>query len=175
MNEIIEADQMAEMSRDLVPSNDPILSEVMPKFDFADPTIDPLELAHILAQSCLKHGGIGLSANQIGLRIRAFIVQANPMICMINPNIVGTSDDVTTDEEGCLSYPNLILKKKRFDVIRIRYAMPNADIVTNRYEGMTARIIQHEMDHMNGVLFTDGVSKLKLEMARKKKAKLERT
>jgi len=162
------------LARELVPNIDPILSEVMPKFDFLAPSIDPTELAHILAQSCLKHDGLGLSSNQIGLRQRAFIIKANPMICMINPNIVSSSDGMTTDEEGCLSYPNLLLKKKRYNVIRVRYATPNGDIQTEKFERLTARIIQHEMDHLNGILFTDGVSRIKLEMAMKKKLKLEK-
>jgi peptide deformylase len=159
--------------RDLVRNTDPILSEEMPKYDFADDDAIPhaTELAHTLAQSCIHHDGLGLSANQLGLRVRAFIMTATPMICMFNPVIVGESEATTTDDEGCLSYPGLILKIKRFDVIRVRYAKPNADIVTERYEGMTARIIQHEVDHLNGILFPDKVSKLKMEILRKKMKK----
>jgi len=146
----------------------------MPKFDFADPPMEPGELAHTLAQSCLKHNGLALSANQIGLRIRAFIIKATPMICMINPNIVGESTNLTEDDEGCLSHPGLVLKVNRSDVIRVRFANPSGEIDTNRYEGITCRIIQHEVDHLNGILFTSNVSRLKLEMARKKARKAGR-
>lgn len=163
-----------DLAKDLVPGTDQILREEIPKFDFANPPIDPIELAHILAQSCLKYKGLGLSAPQIGLRHRACIINANPMICMINPNIVGMSEQVDVDEEGCLSFPNLVVKVKRHRVIRVRYAMPNADIKTERFEGMTARIIQHEVDHLNGILFTNRASPIHVEQARKRKRRLEK-
>jgi peptide deformylase len=161
-----------DLAKPLVPASDPILREVMPKFDFKEPIIDPTGLAHILAQSCLKYNGIGLSAPQIGLRYRACIIKASPMICMFNPNIVGESESKTDGEEGCLTFPNLIIKVKRSDVIRVRYAMPNGEIKTDRFEGLTSRIVQHEISHLDGKLFVDGLSRLKLEQICKKTNKL---
>ena len=84
--------------KDLVPSDDPILREEMPEFDFLEPPIDPIELAHVLSQNCLYHDGLGLSAPQIGLRYRACVVKSNPMICMINPMILAEGEEVYAEE-----------------------------------------------------------------------------
>lgn len=169
-----EYDQNAEKALPLVPSHDPILTTKLLNFDFQNPEIDPIEVAHTLAQTCLMQNGLGLSCNQIGLPVRAMIIKANPMLCMFNPVIVGRSEATTVDEEGCLSFPGLILKIQRNNVIRVRYARPNGEIVTEKYEGMTSRIIQHETDHLDGVVFTRKVSKLMLDMAQKRAAKLRK-
>jgi len=163
-----------DMTRELVPGNDPILHQETELFDFLNPPIDPLELAHMLAQTCLKHNGLGLAAPQIGLPHRAFIIKANPMICMFNPKIVGESLGEEYMEEGCLSYPNLVIKIKRASVIRVRYTQPNADIKTERFEGMTARIIQHELDHLDGITFQQRATQYHLETAKKRKRRLEK-
>ncbi len=163
-----------ELVRELVPGNDPILKEETPKFDFLDPPMDPIELAHTLAQSCLKYEGLGLSAPQIGLPYRACIIKADPMICMFNPKIVGESMGAEYGEEGCLSFPNLIIKVKRAQVIRVRFTQPNFEVKTERFEGMTARIIQHEMDHLDGITFHTRATSYHLEQAKKSKRKLEK-
>lgn len=163
-----------ELARELVPNTDPILKEEMEQFDVLNPPTDPVELAHTLAQSLLKHEGLGLSAPQIGLPYRACIIKANPMICMINPKIVGESLGAEYGEEGCLSYPNLIIKIKRSQVIRVRYTQPNFEVKTERYEGMTARIIQHEIDHLDGITFQQRATPYHLQVARNKKRKLEK-
>ena len=165
---------MEDKVRELVPGSDPILKEETPKFDFLNPPMDPIELAHILAQTCLKHEALGLSAPQVGLPYRACIIKANPMICMFNPKIVGESMGDEYGEEGCLSYPNLIIKIKRPNVIRVRFTQPNNDIVTERYEGMTARIIQHEIDHLDGITFQQRATHYHLLQAKKRKRKLEK-
>ena len=171
MTEEAEA-EVIDLSRELVKDDNPILREDMPKFDFAEPPIDPIMLAHILAQSVIKHNGIGLAANQIGLRHRAFIMKSTPMICMINPVIVGESDEETIGEEGCLTFPNLIIKVKRSNILRVRFTEPNGNIRTEKYEGMTSRIIQHELDHLDGILFHDRATRYHLEQALKKQKKL---
>jgi peptide deformylase len=163
-----------ELVRELVPSTDPILKEETPNFDFLNPPMDPIELAHTLAQTCLKHNGLGLSAPQIGLPYRACIIKADPMICMFNPKIVGESLGDEYQEEGCLSFPNLIIKIKRAQVIRVRFTQPNNDVRTERYEGMTARIIQHEIDHLDGITFQQRATSYHLMQAKKKKRKLEK-
>lgn len=174
MIEDIEAEE-ANLVRELVPSTDPILREVMPIFDFSNPSMHPAEVAHTLAQTCIDKNGLGLSANQIGLRVRACIIKAEEMLCMFNPTIVDFSTEVESyQEEGCLSFPNLFVKVKRPDIIRVRYTLPNGETVTKRYVGMTSKIIQHEVDHLNGILFIDRAHPMHLEQARAKKKKYDR-
>jgi peptide deformylase len=74
-------------------------------------------------------------------------------------------------DEGCLSYPNLLLKVNRPASIRVRFQDPFGNWITKQFAGMSARVFLHEYDHLLGVDFTDKVSKLKLEMAQKKAKK----
>lgn len=170
----MELQDAGSLARDLVPSDDPILRLETEKFDFSNPPIDPSELAHILAQSCLKHDGLGLSATQIGLPYRACIIKANPMICLFNPKVVGESEDEVYGEEGCLTFPNLVIKIKRPEVVRVRFAQPNGEVVTKTYEGMTARCVQHEIDHLDGILFMDRATLYHYEQAKSRQKKLNR-
>lgn len=153
---------------ELVKSTDPILTTKMEPYDFRAATINPEHLAHILAQNLIVHQGLGLSAPQIGLAYRACVIIGNPIICMINPRIIDVSEKTIELEEGCLSFPGLVLKIKRPEYIKVRYSLPNSETVTQKYVGLTARIIQHEIDHLNGIVFTSHVSPLKLALAKKK-------
>lgn len=157
--------------RDLVSCNDAILREEMPRFDFNEPSEDPHKIAHILAQTMIKNDGLGLSANQVGLRYRVFVVMANPIICCFNPKIVDISEDEITMEEGCLSYPGLFVKIKRPQVIRIRYTRPNGETVTEQYQDLTARVMQHELDHLNGISHLNRANRFHLDQARTKMKK----
>jgi peptide deformylase len=75
-------------------------------------------------------------------------------------------------EEGCLSFPGIVLKVKRSQHIKVRYENIQGETKTNTYTGMTARIIQHECEHLDGEFFFTGLSKLKLQLALKKAKKL---
>ena len=160
--------------RDLVPSSDPILKQVLPRFDFNNPPMDPHELAHILAQTMIKNDGMGLAANQIGLPHRVFVVMADPIICCFNPRIVDVSDDTILMEEGCLSHPGLFVKIKRPQVIRIRYTRPDGETVTEQYQDLTARVMQHELDHLDGICHLSRANSYHLEQAKKTKKLLAR-
>ena len=100
--------------------------------------------------------GLALSAIQIGVPQRMFVmrgtVDKGDFIC-INPRIVRFSDEVITLEEACLSFPGVIIKVKRPRHIRMRFTVPDGNIITQRFTGMTARAVQHEMDHLNGELW----------------------
>lgn len=166
--------QQVDLARELVKADDPILRLETEKFDFSNPPIDPIELSHILAQSCLKYNGLGLSSTQIGLPYRACIISANPMICMFNPTIVAESEDEVYGEEGCLTFPNLIIKIKRPEVIRVRYTQPNGETLTKQYEGLTGRCVQHEIDHLDGILFMDRATLYHYEQAKSRQKKYNR-
>jgi peptide deformylase len=116
----------------------------------------------------ISHGGIGLAANQIGLPYRAFAMASNPILVVFNPLIVDQTSDSIELEEACLSFPNMILKIKRPSIIRVRYTLPNGITETHKFIGITSRIFQHEIDHLNGVLFTDHVGPVSLAMAKAK-------
>lgn len=156
------------MIKEVLNYNSEILKEEIPIFDFNNPSIDPIQLSHDLAETMISSNGMGLAANQIGLRVRAFAIKSNPIIVCFNPKIVAYGDDQVFLEEGCLSSPGLIIKIKRPDVIRLRYTEPNGNILTKKFQGLTARIIQHEVDHLDGIDFRKRALKFHYEQAMNK-------
>lgn len=155
----------------LISSNDPILKTELERFKFDDPPTDPVELAHTLAQSMLAHGGIGLAANQLGLPYRAFAIMGEQIIVCFNPLIVDSSTEMVYLEEGCLSYPGLYVKIKRPRRIKVRYTEPNGNTVTRIFEDMTARVFQHELDHLDGVVHISRANRIHREQAFKQPKK----
>jgi peptide deformylase len=116
--------------------------------------------------------GLGLSANQVGLNLRAFVIGNDDFrMSVFNPEIVSVSSDTTLMEEGCLSFPGVFLKVQRPTTIKVRYQNPKGELVEEDYNGLTARIFLHEYDHMQGITMQSRVSKLKWDMATKKVAK----
>lgn len=159
------------MIHPLVHCNDPILKQEMEKFDFQNPPTDPIQLAKDLAETMIQENGLGLSANQIGLPYRAFAMKAEQIIVCFNPMIVDESTEQLYLEEGCLSFPMLYVKVKRPKKIKVRYTEPNGNVVTRVFDGMTARVFQHELDHLNGIVYTKRANKFHLEQARKRAKK----
>lgn len=157
------------MIHQLVPSNDPILKQELEQFDFSNPPTDPIQLAHDLAESMLAHNGLGLSANQIGLPYRVFAIKAEQILVCFNPKIVDHSDETIYLEEGCLSFPDLYIKVKRPQKIKIRYTEPNGNTVTKLFSGLTARVILHEYDHMQGLTYLQRANRIHIEQAKKNK------
>lgn len=166
------------MILNLVKSNDPILRQKSIPFDFENPPVDPYKLAEDLAETMIANKGVGLSACQVGLPYRVFVVgdytQPNDIVAMFNPKIVNYEGEQVLIEEGCLSFPGMFIKIKRPASIRIRYASPNGVIDTKVFDQIPARIIQHEYDHMDGVLFQRRANTYHLEQAKKQKVKLDK-
>ncbi|NBP01716.1 MAG: peptide deformylase [Proteobacteria bacterium] len=157
----------------LVPENDPILDEVMPEFDFSNPPVDPTFLASQLVETCIYHKGLGLSANQCGLKHRVFVMGAgNEYVAHFNPKIISTSPNTAHMEEGCLSYPFLFVHITRPESIQVEYQDHEGNVKKAIYSGITARCFQHELDHMNGVRYVSKAKPLALKTAKKKKTKL---
>lgn len=136
----------------LVSSNNPILKTPTQEFDFANPPMDPAQLVKDLAETMIDKKGLGLSANQCGIPYSVFVINGNPIQGCFNPKIVNASEDIISLDEGCLSYPGLILKVKRPKNIRVRYTMANGQTVTHKFEGLTARCFLHEYDHLQGIV-----------------------
>lgn len=130
-----------------------------------------VDIARDLTETMLSLKGWGISAPQVGWRYRAFAVATNPVIVCFNPNIVDRSEENAELVEGCLSFPGIFLKVSRPRKIRIRFTMPNGETDTFVYDGMTARIILHEYDHLEGITFDQHVSNLKWDIAKRKAKK----
>ena len=158
----------------LVAANAEILNTPLENFDMKNPPVDPEELAKELVGHMRHFGGIGLSANQLGLPYKVFTMEGDPAFVCFNPRITAYAGEEVAMDEGCLSYPGLYIKKKRPQIIRCRFFDPLGNAVVKKFSGMSARIFQHEMEHMEGGNFLEGISKLKLDMAKKRQEKLLR-
>jgi peptide deformylase len=162
------------MIRELVDCYDPILRQKTENFDFANPPINPVELYNDLAETMRENDGLGLASPQVGLSYRAFVMRAENIIGVFNPKIVDTSSEMVYLEEGCLSYPNLWVKIKRPKKIKVRFTNPDGQTETRVFDGMSARVFQHELDHLDGVLHIKRANNFHLEQARKLAKKLNR-
>ena len=153
----------------LVNQNDPALTKPCDVFDFSNPPMDPIELAQNLVKTMYDNNGIGLSANQVGIPYRVFALRGAPenFVCF-NPKIVQPSEMEITLEEGSLTYPGLLVKIKRPQHIRVRFTTPNRETLTKQFTGITARIFQHEMDHLNGIIFYNRANLYHRDQALKK-------
>jgi len=157
----------------LVKFPDPILKQKAVPWDF-EKDLNAKELEVDMVQLMIESNGIGLAANQVGLLRRVFVMQLQDgrEMGFFNPTIlVGDNADIQTDE-GCLSFPNLWLKIKRSDKITAMYLDNTGKQCIIELEGIDSRCFQHELDHLDGITFTEYVSDLKLQMARKKQRKL---
>lgn len=125
-------------------------------------------------------GGIGLAANQVGLLHRLIVMDCTAddeqsiVYKMVNPQITWTSDEQQTIKEGCLSIPTAKAEVTRPTEITVKYLDENGDPHELTTSGLLATCIQHEVDHLNGVLFIDYLSKLKRDIAVKKVKKYKR-
>jgi len=165
-----------EVGLKLVEESSGILTQTCGDFDFQDPMVDPKELAQKLHFHMIRNDGLGISACQIGIPLRAFamrIEQDTPFV-LFNPRIVNVSEKEIPMKEGCLSFPLLFLNVRRPDAVRLRYQTETGETVTNQFIGMTARIALHEMDHMNGVVFTSRASQYVTQRALRKRMILKR-
>lgn len=139
---------------------DPILMTPCENFDFDNPPGDPNELALGLMQVMNDNNAIGLAANQVGIPLRVFCMRGHPenAVCF-NPKIIHYGDEIETLEEGCLSFPGVSVKIKRPKDIRVRFQTPSGQVVTQAFSGLTARTFQHELDHLDGILFFNRTNK----------------
>ena len=138
-------------------------------FDFSTPPFEPIQFAQDLMKFMYEKNGIGLAANQVGYPYRVFAMRGSPenFVCY-NPRIVDKSEEQITLEEGCLSFPNLIVKVKRPKEIRVRFQTPNGQIMTKKFIGMSARIFQHELDHLDGIVYYNKANKFHRDKAFRK-------
>ena len=155
-----------------------VLRTPPPEFDFENPPEPPEEIAKNMAEAMDKFGGLGLSANQVGLPYRMFVMRTmhegdteSKVVPYFNPELTRVSQETELMKEGCLSFPDIFLMIKRSKTIEFKYQDVEGKEHTAVLEGLGARCVQHEIDHLNGILFLQRASKLKLERAMKARPK----
>src|SRR5690242_196919 len=166
--------------RPILTAPDPRLQAVSTDVEKVDAEIR--KLVEDMTDSMYAADGIGLAAVQIGVPKRVIVIDLdqrekdgtkNP-VTYINPKIVWASDEMAVFEEGCLSVPEIWDDVERPARIRCEYLDRDGKKQTLEADGLLATCLQHEMDHLNGVLFIDHLSRLKRSMAIKKLTKAKK-
>ena len=152
---------------ELIKFTDPSLRVEPKPSDFENG--NPVELVDALWAKSRELKGLGLSANQVGIDAKVFVMGTDETNRknVFNPKIVSSSEDTTLAKEGCLSYPGLWLTIKRPSSITASYQAETGEYIVEEFHGLPARIFQHEYDHMLGLNFSDHASEMKMKMAMK--------
>ena len=161
----------------MIVKNEKSLREKCPKFDFDNPIVDPIELKKELIDAMFDHAGLGVSANQIGYKTRVFAMRAETKeesIVCFNPEIVDFSPEMNTMEEGCLSLPDVFAKVVRPSHVAIKYVDEFQKEDGQLADGLTARVFQHELDHLDGILFIDRLGEFSRKRAFEKARKIQK-
>jgi peptide deformylase len=158
--------------RPIITIPDPVLREVCAPVATVDD--DVRKLADDMLETMYDAPGIGLAASQIGLLQRIFVLDVakedapkEPMV-FINPKIVWSSDDLSVYQEGCLSIPDYYEEVERPAEVTVQFLNREGAEQEIKADGLLATCIQHELDHLNGKLFIDYLSKLKRDRVVKK-------
>lgn len=174
----------------IVAYGDPVLKKKAKKIDKDYPKLE--ELIDNMWDTMYNAYGVGLAAPQVGLPIRLFIIDPAPFAedeeledaekevlkdmrkVFINPKIIGEEGEEWAFSEGCLSIPEIREDVFRQPDITIEYYDENFEKHTDKYSGLAARVIQHEYDHIEGILFTDKLSSLKKRLIKSKLANISK-
>ncbi|MBT5631513.1 MAG: peptide deformylase [Nitrospina sp.] len=150
---------------------DPVLRKMCLPIENIDGEL--VTLAENMVETTLAAPGVGLAANQIGLPWRMFVVNIGVetdkenLVSVINPEITAMEGS-ELGEEGCLSIPDVLAEVNRASQIEIKGYDLDGNEVRYEAEGYLARAFQHEMDHLNGILFWDNIGKMKRDILRRK-------
>lgn len=161
----------------------PVLKKRAVDFKKNDPDLPPL--IENMWETMYHARGVGLAGPQVGVSKRIFVVDTTQMYeedeeqagikkAFINPEILVSSDDDIKYEEGCLSIPDIQADVLRPDRVRIRYYNEDYELKEEEFEGLEARVIQHEYDHIEGVLFVEKVGPIKRKRLTKKLEKIKK-
>ena len=154
----------------LIKAPDEFLEKQVKEFDFSN--MDPAEISKNMIDTMHKYKGIGLAANQVGVDAQIFVMGEKDPMTVINPIITEVGTEKVEMEEGCLSFPGLYMKVSRPSVVSVQYLDIEQKECIIKLEGFHARVFLHEYDHLQGITFDQRVSKLRLDMAKKKQEKL---
>ncbi len=158
----------------VLPDDDPKLLQVSEPYNFENPqTLYPIPLAQTLIHCMKTYGGIGLSAIQIGIPVRVFSVgYEDQNQVFFNPKIIKRSDEKSKMKEGCISFPFCYVMVERSEEIMVQWQDFEGKHCEGSFSGYTARVIQHEYDHLDGIVLPHKVSKLTWKMAKDKSVAL---
>ncbi|MFY0608187.1 MAG: peptide deformylase [Cyclobacteriaceae bacterium] len=144
---------------------------------------DIADLVADMFETMQAASGVGLAAPQIGKSVRLFVIDDNPMMddgevgirkAFINPEIIEESGEPWAFEEGCLSIPGIREDVRRNEVVKLRYFDQDWNEHIEEFDDMHARVIQHEYDHIEGILFTDHISSFKKRLIKGKLANISK-
>ncbi len=157
---------------------DPVLREICAPVTLIDAAVK--RRAEDMLETMYDAPGIGLAAPQVGITERMLVVdvagegEKKKPYCLINPEIIWKSDTLSVYKEGCLSIPEQYAEVTRPAEIKVRFETPVGTTEELHATGLLSTCIQHEMDHLNGVLFIDYLSRVKRDMILRKLARLVR-
>ncbi len=159
---------------------DPVLKEIAKPIENITEAVR--KQAADMIETMYDAPGIGLAANQVGQLNRMFVMDVNyrkndqsrDAIVLINPEIVWRSEEMSVMEEGCLSIPQQFAEVERPRTVRVKYIDLAGQVQEMEGSDLTSHCLQHELDHLNGVLFIDYLSRLKRNMLLKKVDKLKK-
>lgn len=161
----------------IVAYGDPVLKKVAEEIDSDYPGLD--KLIQDMYETMYSSKGVGLAAPQIGKSIRLFVIDASPFSdeypelegwkrTFINPQIIEEEGEEWDFNEGCLSIPGIREDVERKPELILEYEDENFELHEEKFNGVVARVIQHEYDHLEGILFTDRLSPLKKRLLKGK-------
>jgi len=161
----------------IVAYGDPVLRKRAKEIE--EGSVDVKTLSENMFETMQNASGVGLAAPQIGRSIRMFIIDTTPMEdekykdfkkVFINPEIIDESGEDWDFEEGCLSIPGIREEVNRLSKVKVRYYDEDWEEHIEEFDGIAARIIQHEFDHLEGILFTDYLTSFKKRLLKGKLA-----
>lgn len=152
---------------------EPVLRQISKTIVYFDSALEK-DVKRLIKIMKSQPGGVGIAAPQIGLLKRIAIVDVSPkipgakLLILINPEIIKLDREIVL-REGCMSLPDYTANVRRFDELVVRWQDLTGKTVNHHSTGLEARCIQHEVDHLNGVLFVDRVASLKSDVFRRKR------
>lgn len=151
-----------------IKGDDPRLLKQAEAFDFSNPPFDPIQFAKDLYETLMSSPYMGIAAPQVDQPYRIFALRTVPGIVCFNPRLVDQSDEEILLDEMCMSFAHLAVPVRRPKKIKVRYYEPNGEVKTSTFDGLTARYFLHELDHLNGIIYTQRANKIHLEKAKRK-------
>ncbi len=142
------------------------------------------ELVSSMVETMYYNKGVGLAGPQIGFLRRILVADTGYLgsnkygsgwIAMINPEILELSDTLLTAEEGCLSFPSFAQKVERAESVRVKFSSPSGESKEQQFDGFQARIILHEIDHLNGITLLSRAGRMKRSSYLKKINKVRKS
>ncbi len=159
----------------LLEPDHPLLLTTLPEITAETEPEDRKELLDNMVETMKHYGGIGLSANQVGIDIRMFVFGDNEhYIPCFNPRIIAYSENKIPMEEGCLTYPGLFVKIFRPEWVTVTFEDENRELHEETFTELQSRVFQHEYDHMEGIDFRKLAGRMALDIAQRKVKRAQR-